>query len=89
MKRTIITAAICVLAFAGTAQARGFSRPYASSSYLSGGSYTNSNGHQVHRPVSAYARPAGASARCGDGSYSFSEHHRGTCSHHGGVGTWF
>jgi len=32
--------------------------------------------------------PAGASAKCRDGTYSFSEHHRGTCSHHGGVASW-
>lgn len=52
--------------------------------------YTNSAGDQVHSP--AYDTdsdvPAGASARCGDGTYSFSESHRGTCSHHGGVSEW-
>jgi len=32
--------------------------------------------------------PAGATALCRDGSYSFSASHRGTCSHHGGVGQW-
>jgi hypothetical protein len=32
--------------------------------------------------------PAGATAQCSDGSYSFSQSRRGTCSHHGGVGTW-
>ncbi|BBL75989.1 DUF3761 domain-containing protein [Methylomagnum ishizawai] len=30
--------------------------------------------------------PPGASAKCGNGSYSFSQHRRGICSHHGGVG---
>lgn len=50
--------------------------------------YTNSSGHRVHAPVHALSTPAGATARCGDGSYSFSQHHRGTCSHHGGVGSW-
>ena len=34
------------------------------------------------------AAPAGASARCRDGTYSFSAHRRGTCSHHGGVAQW-
>jgi hypothetical protein len=29
--------------------------------------------------------PPSANARCRDGSYSFSQHHSGTCSHHGGV----
>ena len=34
------------------------------------------------------APPAGATARCRDGTYSFSKHRSGTCSHHGGVATW-
>lgn len=53
-------------------------------------SYTNVNGNTVHSP--AYSEngniPAGASARCGDGTYSFSQNRRGTCSRHGGVATW-
>jgi hypothetical protein len=57
--------------------------------HSSGGYYTNSIGHRVHRPVASRSAPAGASARCRDGSYSFSEHRRGTCSHHGGVAEWF
>lgn len=32
--------------------------------------------------------PAGASAICRDGTYSYSRHRRGTCSWHGGVQTW-
>ncbi len=32
--------------------------------------------------------PSGATALCRDGTYSFSAHRRGTCSHHGGVATW-
>jgi hypothetical protein len=32
--------------------------------------------------------PPGATAVCRDGSYSFSQHHSGTCSHHGGVQQW-
>jgi hypothetical protein len=50
--------------------------------------YTNVNGHRVHRPIHADRAPAGWTARCGDGSYSFSENRRGTCSHHGGVSQW-
>jgi len=38
---------------------------------------------QPEQPV-----PAGATARCRDGTYSFSRHRSGTCSHHGGVATW-
>ena len=32
--------------------------------------------------------PPGATARCNDGTYSYSQHHSGTCSHHGGVAVW-
>jgi len=34
------------------------------------------------------APPAGATAKCRDGTYSFSQSRRGTCSHHGGVAKW-
>ncbi len=33
--------------------------------------------------------PAGASAKCNDGTYSYSLHHSGTCSHHGGVAVFY
>jgi hypothetical protein len=39
-------------------------------------------------PVKAVSAPIGASARCRDGTYSFSQHRRGTCSWHGGVALW-
>ena len=32
--------------------------------------------------------PPGATARCRDGTYSYSQHRSGTCSHHGGVAVW-
>lgn len=32
--------------------------------------------------------PPGATALCRDRTYSFSQHHSGTCSHHGGVAGW-
>lgn len=47
--------------------------------------YENVSGHCVHRPARS---PSGATARCRDGTYSYSEHASGTCSHHGGVGRW-
>jgi Protein of unknown function (DUF3761) len=50
--------------------------------------YVNSDGESVHRPEFDEDAPDGATARCRDGSYSFSRHHRGTCSHHGGVAQW-
>lgn len=50
--------------------------------------YTNSAGDEVHSPAYAPSIPAGATAICGDGTYSFSRSRRGTCSHHGDVGEW-
>jgi hypothetical protein len=50
--------------------------------------YVNSRGNCVHRPVAADRAPRGASAKCRDGTYSFSQSRRGTCSHHGGVASW-
>lgn len=50
--------------------------------------YRNSDGKCVHRPQLAAAAPAGATARCSDGAYSFSQHRQGTCSGHGGVAQW-
>ncbi len=50
--------------------------------------YTNSSGQHVHSPVSAPSAPVGASAKCRDSTYSFSQHRQGTCSHHGGVALW-
>jgi hypothetical protein len=32
--------------------------------------------------------PPGATAMCRDGDYSYSTHHSGTCSGHGGVRQW-
>jgi hypothetical protein len=52
------------------------------------GYYKNVSGHCVRRPVKAPSAPAGATAKCRDGTYSFSEHASGTCSHHGGVARW-
>jgi len=56
---------------------------------VSGKSYVNVDGVRVPSPVFSETKPAGATARCRDGSYSFSQHRRGTCSYHGGVAEWF
>lgn len=50
--------------------------------------YTNTQGNEVHSPAYSNSVPAGASAICGDGTYSFSQSRRGTCSSHGGVSQW-
>jgi hypothetical protein len=38
--------------------------------------------------ASASSPPLGATARCRDGTYSFSQHRSGTCAHHDGVAAW-
>lgn len=79
--------ALVALAAPATADARRHSRyshgPVGSSEY-----YTARSGHRVHRPTQAARAPAGASAQCRDGSWSFSESRRGTSSWHGGVAHW-
>ncbi|WP_079520244.1 DUF3761 domain-containing protein [Luteibacter sp. 22Crub2.1] len=54
------------------------------------GYYTSRSGVQVHRPAHTTDNhaPAGASAQCRDGTFSFSVNRRGTCSRHGGVASW-
>lgn len=52
------------------------------------GTYVNAAGNTVCKPVESSTQPAGATAECEDGTYSFSESRSGTCSHHGGVRTW-
>ncbi|WP_175611131.1 G5 domain-containing protein [Microbacterium sp. RURRCA19A] len=45
--------------------------------------------------IGTYVEPAaaesssGATAKCRDGSLSYSAHRSGTCSHHGGVSVWY
>ena len=50
--------------------------------------YTNKDGQRVQSPTYYDKAPAAATAQCRDGTYSFSQHHQGTCSHHGGVAKW-
>lgn len=57
---------------------------------VQGRGYINSDGEWVPSPTRTAdgQPPLGASAQCRDGSYSFSRHRQGTCSHHGGVAGW-
>ncbi len=50
--------------------------------------YTCSYGNRIQSPTYYSSTPAGATALCRDGTYSFSKNRRGTCSHHGGVAKW-
>lgn len=87
MRRFVIAAMMSVTAFSPfTAPAKAYHHhavPAGAEEY-----YTNTRGHAVRGPMASQSRPVGASARCRDGSWSFSESRRGTCSHHGGVGNW-
>lgn len=87
MRKLVLAVALIANVLPSVADAR--SRHHPSYSYFdSQDYYTAASGDRVHRPVRASSAPAGPSAKCRDGSYSFSEIRRGTCSHHGGVGTW-
>ncbi len=50
-----------------------------SSINLSSGTKSSQKSNSTH---------SGATAICNDGTYSYSAHRRGTCSHHGGVREW-
>lgn len=50
--------------------------------------YKNSKGVKVQSPTYYDSPPEGATAECNDGTYSYSQSRRGTCSHHGGVKRW-
>lgn len=49
------------------------------------GYYKNVDGNCIKSPGSD---SSGATAKCRDGSYSYSQHRQGTCSGHGGVAQW-
>ncbi|MEX3952769.1 DUF3761 domain-containing protein [Paraburkholderia sp. EG287B] len=91
--RVLITARcgslVALLALAGIAHAYQPSSPD-ESQLQEHGHYVNHEGHVVHSPARSRngAVPVGATARCGDGTYSFSQHHSGTCSRHHGVAEW-
>ena len=83
LRRLAAVAAVSLCAaFAGTSSA---SAHAAVAPACKAGYYKNVSGHCVHRPSSSLS---GATAKCRDGSYSYSEHASGTCSHHGGVAVW-
>lgn len=80
---------------AGGVAAPAYGSPVATSAHLSTvgplckrGYYKNVDGICVHSPTHSSSVPAGATAKCRDGSYSFSLHASGTCSYHGGVAVW-
>jgi hypothetical protein len=89
-RRTILLAATAACVFAGTAhgQTQSLRTPASATTFApvcNSGYYKNASGKCVHSPSST---PAGATAKCRDGTYSYSQHASGTCSYHGGVAVW-
>jgi hypothetical protein len=90
MFRALLLALALVLSMGVHAKESRVSHLTPESQLIEHGHYVNSSGNLVHSPahtVSGQA-PSGATAQCRDGSYSFSQHRSGTCSHHGGVNNW-
>jgi hypothetical protein len=82
---------LVILATALAAAVAGVAHPAAHAAtgpLCKAGYYKNVDGVCVRRPTKASSAPAGATAKCRDGSYSFSRHASGTCSGHGGVAVW-
>ena len=52
------------------------------------GYYRSVDGSMVHGPTRDNQDYGSVTARCRDGTRSFSHHRQGTCSHHGGVTGW-
>jgi hypothetical protein len=69
---------------------RSSSVPSGAAPHATGSGYINVDGEWVPSPIWTKdgKPPAGSSAKCRDGSFSFSHHRRGTCSYHGGVARW-
>lgn len=78
------------LTVAGGTQAREYREPDESTLDRHGHYVSRLDGHTVHQPARTRdgSKPPDATARCRDGTWSFSHTHRGTCSRHGGVASW-
>jgi hypothetical protein len=77
--RSFILAAVAALTFASAAGAA----PHCDRGQVCGDTCISRQAVCRHPPI-----PRGATALCRDGTYSFSRHHAGTCSDHGGVRHW-
>ena len=76
------------MGFLGLAILLGMSSPAVAWQHSSRSYYRSSDGSQVHAPNKGSPIYGRVTATCGDGSHSYSHHHQGTCSHHGGVAAW-
>jgi len=95
-RRALLFTGLIVLAFACSAPAKSKSLT-GCTLHLAGSNgqardvlgYVNTDGACVPRPEPSPTEPGmSASAQCRDGTYSYSRHRSGTCSHHGGVAVW-
>lgn len=92
----LVLLSVTLLAMTGVASARGITACSLRSVDKNGGEraipgYVNSNGVCVPRPEARPQEPGigmRATAQCRDGTFSYSQHRSGTCSHHGGVASW-
>ena len=80
MLRSLFMAAIIAASFGQSSEAFAYA--------CNNRHYVNSSGHWVHSSTCGGGAPGRQTAICRDGSESHSEHHRGTCSRHGGVARW-
>lgn len=87
LKRNFVSAVLAAVVF-GLVSPAAPSQALVQVPMCSANQYKNSYGKCVNRPRKAPRAPAGATAQCRDGSWSFSQHRSGTCSHHGGVSRW-
>jgi hypothetical protein len=79
---------LATLALLGCAVASVLSQPANARDYNRRGDYyQSSDGTMVHVPEKD-GEHGKESAVCGDGTHSYSHHHQGACSHHGGVARW-
>lgn len=53
------------------------------------GTYVAPQPKPTPAPAPQTTNPTGASALCRNGTLSYSQNRRGTCSHHGGVSAWY
>jgi Protein of unknown function (DUF3761) len=76
-----------LLAAASIAAAIGLCTPSATAS-PNDCDYVNVDNQCVPAPEQSPSAPPGATAQCSDATWSYSKHHSGTCSGHGGVSQW-
>lgn len=83
LRRVLALLVVVVALVAGSTAAQ--ARPPVEAKLCSVGYYENVDGKCVRRPSHD---PRGATAQCRDGTYSYSQHASGTCSHRGDVRRW-